>query len=150
MSEQNVWSLIEQYADAVHAYNEAVRIDVGIDKESAKCLAIEKELRASLAAPMPQAEPQESAEPSEKQRKLMELADRIDYERLCLRPGLTHRDMTPEQRDRMNAGVELRRYAQIWKADRWIVIPPTGPVRFSASTLDKAYEMAKKDEARND
>ncbi|WP_020722912.1 hypothetical protein [Variovorax atrisoli] len=87
--------------------------------------------------------------PSAKQQKLYELADRIDYERLCLRPGMTHRDMTPEQRDRMNAGVELRRYARIWKADRWIIVPPVGPVQFSASTLDAAYEMAKKDEVRN-
>jgi len=86
--------------------------------------------------------------PSEKQKKLMELADRIDHEELWRWAGMHHYKMTPEQKDRMNAGVELRRYAQIWKADRWIIVPPVGPVRFSASTLDKAYEMAKKDDAR--
>lgn len=107
-----------------------------------------REVLAKIAAGgiVSPAEPNE--EPSEKQRKLLDLADRIDYERLCLRPGMTHRDMTPEQRDRMNAGVELRRYAQIWKAGRWIVIPPVGPVRFSANTLDRAVEMAKRDEER--
>ena len=89
-----------------------------------------------------------SEEPSEKQRKLLALADRIDHEQLWRWAGMDHHKMTPEQHNRMNAGVELRRYAQIWKADRWIVIPPVGPVRFSADTLDRAVEMAKRDEAR--
>lgn len=46
----SVWSLIERYADAVYEYNAALRIDVSVDKFGAKCLAIEKQLRAALAA----------------------------------------------------------------------------------------------------
>lgn len=44
----DVWTLIEKYSDAVAQYNEAVRIDVGIDKAGAYCLAVEQELRALL------------------------------------------------------------------------------------------------------
>ena len=39
------------------------------------------------------------------------LADRIDHEELWRRPGMERDTMTPEQRDRLNAGVNLRRYA---------------------------------------
>lgn len=45
-----VWTLVEKYADAVSLYNEAVRIDVGIDKAGKECLAIEKQLRTALSA----------------------------------------------------------------------------------------------------
>jgi hypothetical protein len=86
--------------------------------------------------------------PSAKQQKLLDLADRIDHEELWRWAGMDHHKMTPEQRDRMNAGVALRRYAQLWAPGRWVVFPPVGPVRFSASTLDKAVEMAKRDESR--
>jgi hypothetical protein len=96
----------------------------------------------------PAASEREGDEPSEKQKKLLALADRIDHEKLWRWAGMDHHKMTPEQRDRMNAGVELRRYARIWKADHWIVIPPIGPVLFIASTLDEAVEMAKRDAQR--
>ncbi len=39
------------------------------------------------------------------------LADRIDHEELWRRPGMEHDTFTPEQRDRLHAGVHLRRYA---------------------------------------
>lgn len=91
---------------------------------------------------------QEEEQPSDKQKKLMELADRIDYEELWRRAGMHHDKMTPEQQDRMNAGVALRRYAWLWAPGRWLIFPPVGPVNFSASTLDKVYAMAKKDEGR--
>ena len=84
--------------------------------------------------------------PTEKQRKLRELADRIDHEELWRWAGMDHHKMSPEQRDRMNAGVELRRFAELWAPGRWLVFPPVGPVRYSASTLDKAVEMARKHE----
>lgn len=83
--------------------------------------------------------------PSEKQKQLLELADRIDYEQLWRSAGMDHQKMTPEQKDRMNAGVALRRYADLWAPGRWVIFPPEGNVHFSASTLAKAFEMAAKD-----
>jgi hypothetical protein len=55
---ERVWSLVERYADSVCDYNTAVRIDVGINKAGAECLAIEKELRAALRPPTPAADQQ--------------------------------------------------------------------------------------------
>jgi hypothetical protein len=50
--------------------------------------------------------------------KLRALADRIDYEELWRRPGMERETMTPEQRDRLDAAVNLRRYAD----DRFTVL----------------------------
>ncbi|WP_418122299.1 hypothetical protein [Variovorax sp. 160MFSha2.1] len=99
-----------------------------------------------VIAAAPSAAVQQGESPSEKQQKLMELADRIDHEELWRWAGMDHHKMTPEQQDRMNAGVALRRYARLWAPGRWLIFPPVGPVNFSASTLDKVYAMAKKDE----
>lgn len=52
------------------------------------------------------------------QDELEALADRIDHEELWRRPGMERDTMTPEQRDRMDAAVNLRRYAH----DRGTVI----------------------------
>jgi len=82
------------------------------------------------------------------QEKLLALADRIDHEQLWKRPGLDRFKMTEDQQARLDAGVMLRRYADILTPNRWLVIPPTGFVQYSAGTLDKAYEMAKRDEER--
>jgi len=82
--------------------------------------------------------------PTEKQKKLLDLADRIDHEQLWRVAGMDHGKFTPEQKDRLDAGVALRRYAHLWAPGRWVVFPPEGPVHYSASTLDRAYEMAKK------
>jgi hypothetical protein len=43
--------------------------------------------------------------------ELRALADRIDHEELWRRAGMERDQMTPEQRDRLDAGVNLRRYA---------------------------------------
>ena len=86
--------------------------------------------------------------PSEKQQKLLDLANRIDHEQLWRWRGMDHDKMTPEQKDRMNAGVALRRYAELLQPNRWLIFAPTGPMSFSATDLDKAYEMAKRDDAR--
>lgn len=43
--------------------------------------------------------------------ELEALANRIDHEELWRWPGMDHDKMTPEQKDRMWAGVHLRRYA---------------------------------------
>lgn len=43
--------------------------------------------------------------------ELEALANRIDHEELWRWPGMDHDKMTPEQKDRMMAGVHLRRYA---------------------------------------
>lgn len=80
--------------------------------------------------------------------RLRALADRIDHEELWRRPALEHGKMTQEQRDRMNAAVELRRWADRKKPGRWIIVPPDGPTQFSAQSLDGAVEMAKRDEMR--
>lgn len=108
--------------------------------------------RASLAAPASAGvEPTQAreAEPaSAKQIKLRELADRIDHEKLWSRPALEHRDWPQENRDRMDAGVALRRYSDLLEPNRWLIFPPSGPVQFSAVTLDDAVRMAKKEEAR--
>lgn len=82
-------------------------------------------------------------EPSEKQKKLYDLADRIDHEQLWRVAGIDHSKFTPEQKDRLNAGVALRRYGQLLAPGRWLVFPPEGNVHFGAGTLDAVYEMAK-------
>lgn len=46
-----------------------------------------------------------------KPEELEALADRIDHEQLWRWAGMDHDKMTPEQKDRMWAGVNLRRYA---------------------------------------
>jgi hypothetical protein len=46
-----------------------------------------------------------------KPEELEALANRIDYEELWRRPGMDRDQMTLEQRDRLDAGVNLRRYA---------------------------------------
>ena len=51
-------------------------------------------------------------------KELEALADRIDYEQLWSRPGMEHGSFTPEQKDRLNAGINLRRYA----SDRGVVL----------------------------
>ena len=86
--------------------------------------------------------------PSRRQQKLMELADRIDHEELWRRPGLEHLEWPQDKRDRLEAGVQLRRYADLLQPGRWLIIPPTGPVQFSAQTLGAAYAMAVKHEGR--
>lgn len=43
--------------------------------------------------------------------QLENLANRIDHEELWRRPGMERDQMTSEQRDRLDAGVNLRRYA---------------------------------------
>lgn len=82
--------------------------------------------------------------------KLRALADRIDHEQLWRRPALEHDSMTQDQRDRLNAAVELRRWADAKKPGRWLVIPPDGPVQFSSATLDGAVAMAKRDQERRE
>lgn len=89
-------------------------------------------------------------ESSGEQQKLRDLADRIDYEKLWMRPVFERLDgsMTPAQIDRLDAGVALRRYAELLSPGRWLVFPPRGGVQFSASTLAAAAGMAQRDEER--
>ena len=83
-----------------------------------------------------------------KQERLRALADQIDHEKLWQLPMIDRDKLTDEQRARLDAGVMLRRYADILAPGRWLVIPPTGGVQFGAGTLGAAYEMAKRDEDR--
>lgn len=50
--------------------------------------------------------------------EILALANRIDHEELWRRPGMERDTMTPEQRDRLDAAVYLRRYAD----DRFTVL----------------------------
>jgi hypothetical protein len=78
-----------------------------------------------------------------KQERLLALANRIDHEELWRRAGADRHLLTLEQIDRLDAGVMLRRYADILEPGHWLVIPPTGSGQFGAGTLDKAVEMAR-------
>ncbi len=80
--------------------------------------------------------------------KLMELADRIDHEQLWRRSWLARETMTQEQTDRLDAGVMLRRYADLLGGNCWRIYPPRPNVSFRAATLDKVVEMVRRDEAR--
>lgn len=51
-------------------------------------------------------------------KEIVALANRIDHEELWRRPGMERDSMTPEQRDRLDAAVYLRRYAD----DRFTVL----------------------------
>lgn len=86
--------------------------------------------------------------PTTKQQDLTDLADRIDHEQLWRWSPLDRPQLTPEQCDRLDAGVALRRYADLWGPGRWVVFPPAGAVHFSASTVEMAFKMAKSHEAR--
>lgn len=77
--------------------------------------------------------------------KLLALADRIDHEQLWARVGLERSGWTQEQRDRCDAGVELRRYADLLGQNHWRIFPPRPGLCFSASSLDAAIKMARKD-----
>lgn len=79
------------------------------------------------------------------QVKLKELADRIDHEKLWSWAGMDHYKMTPEQRDRMNAGVYLRRYADLLGSNHWRLFPPKPSLSYRAETLDEVIAMARKD-----
>lgn len=80
--------------------------------------------------------------------KLRALADRIDHEQLWRRAGIERGGMTTDQIDRLDAAVELRRWADRKRPGRWIIVPPEGPVQFSAQSLQKAFEMAQTNENR--
>jgi hypothetical protein len=101
-----------------------------------------------FAAPTAGAATTSEDAPSVKQEKLRALADRIDHESLWKRPMMCRDQMTDEQRDRLDAGVMLRRYSDLLAPGRWLVVPPTGSVQFSAASLDKVTEMAKADQDR--
>ena len=96
-------------------------------------------------AVMQPARPAEDVAP----QRLLDLADRIDHEKLCRRAGLERDGWTQEQKDRCDAGVHLRRYADLIGSNSWRIYPPKGiPTRFSATTLDAAIAMAKREETR--
>jgi hypothetical protein len=100
-----------------------------------------------LAAPTPATNQTEEA-PSVKQEKLRALADRIDHEKSWKLPFMDHHKLTADQKDRLDCGIMLRRYADLLAPGRWLVLPPTGNVQFSASTLEKVAEMAKRAQDR--
>jgi hypothetical protein len=98
-----------------------------------------------FAAPTAGAATASEDAPSEKQAKLRALADRIDPEKLWTVPLMDRDKLSEAGRDRLDAGVMLRRYAEFFGPGRWVLIPPTGSVQFSAGSLEKVAEMAKAD-----
>jgi len=86
--------------------------------------------------------------PSKRREKLLTLADRIDHEKLWRRPMMFRDGLTDDQRDRLDAAVNLRRYADLLAPGRWLVLPPTGNLQFSAGSLEAVTEMAKRDQER--
>ena len=80
--------------------------------------------------------------------KLLELADRIDPEQLWRRAGLDRQRMTPEQQDRLDAGVNLRRYADLLGSGGWRLYPPRPGMSFRAGSLEAVVGMARRDEVR--
>lgn len=79
---------------------------------------------------------------TEVNEKLRALADRIDHEQLWQRPGMEIRDWPQDKRDRLEAGIQLRRYASFFGQNCWRIFPPRGSVSFRASTFEKVVEMA--------
>lgn len=94
------------------------------------------------------AERMSAAQSHDPNAKLMELADRIDYEKLWGRPGLEQFDWPQDKRDRMMAGVMLRRYADLLGNDGWRLYPPHPGTSFRATTLDDVVDMARAEERR--
>lgn len=78
--------------------------------------------------------------------ELTELADRIDHEKLWKIAGMYRDALTAEQRDRLDTGVHLRRYADLLGSNSWRIYPPKPNVSFSASTLDAVVAMVRKRE----
>ena len=81
--------------------------------------------------------------------KLLELADRIDHEKLWRRPGVDRIDkMTPDQLDRLDAGVMLRRYADLLGSNDWRIYPPKPSISYRGPTLDAVVAMVRRTEQR--
>jgi len=87
----------------------------------------------------------QAAKPHPEPGKLLELADRIDHEKLWARPGVDRVDkMTPEQLDRLDAGVALRRYADLLGSNDWRIYPPKPSISYRGPTLDEVVAMVKR------
>lgn len=110
--------------------------DGAIGQEDVDC--IKEGLRAVLA--------QLASDAHEPNAKLMALADRIDPDELWRRPVLERLTMPQHQQDALDAGVNLRRYADLLGEGCWRIFPPRPGVCFRASTLENAAAMARRDE----
>lgn len=79
--------------------------------------------------------------------KLMELADKIDHEQNWRHSGIFQDDhLTQDQKDRVLAGVMLRRYADLMAPESWRLFPPKSVVSHSyrAATLEAVVKMAER------
>lgn len=79
--------------------------------------------------------------------KLLELADKIDHEQNWRHSGIFQRDhLTQDQKDRVLAGVMLRRYADLMAPESWRLFPPKSVVSHSyrAATLETVVKMAER------
>jgi hypothetical protein len=128
------------------------RMNVTLVMENAGLLRRIAELEAQAAQPAQVAAPtQPDAEHDGVVNvRLLELADRIDHEHLWRLSGVAQRDLPQDKRDRMDAGVQLRRYANFFGQDCWRIFPPKPGISFRAKTLEGAYEMASQDAARSE
>ncbi len=80
--------------------------------------------------------------------KIEELANRIDHEELWRRAGMDRFDMTPAQQDRLDAGVNLRRYADLLGSNCWRIYPPKPSVSYRAETFEGVVAMVRRTEER--
>lgn len=74
--------------------------------------------------------------------KIRELADRIDYEKLWQLSGLDQMELPPEKRDRLDAAVYLRRYAD----DRFTVLKALE----EGSEFIRGYKFTRPDDLSTD
>jgi len=109
-----LWPLIEKYADAVSLYNEAVRIDVDIDKAGYECLEIERQLGAALATPSPgKADTERFAFLIERGLELIACECQVGPPRMWTLGGLSQSiGWFPTQREAIDAAIQQERDKQ--------------------------------------
>ena len=108
--------------------------------------AVEAAVRAKLGVAVPMTD-QFSEGKFAPDAKLLELADKIDHEQNWRHSGIFQRDhLTQDQKDRVLAGVMLRRYADLMAPESWRLFPPKSVVSHSyrAATLDAVVKMAER------
>lgn len=77
--------------------------------------------------------------------KLLALANRIDHEELWRIPGMMRDKLTQEQKDRLDAAVNLRRYADLLGNNDWRIYPPRPGFSYRAADFDTVVEMAREE-----
>ena len=122
----------------------ALRPILGKNKILSFARAIEAAVRAKMGVAVPEQISEGEFAP---EAKLLELADKIDHEQNWRHSGIFQRDhLTQDQKDRVLAGVMLRRYADLMAPESWRLFPPKSVVSHSyrAATLEAVVKMAER------